>query len=281
MDISPAQGPDSCVLALHCSLGSGRQWARLAEALDGRYQVVAPDLAGYRQPINPATTLAREVDCLSETIAATRGPIHLIGHSYGGAVAFKIATTPAFASRLRSLTLIEPVLPTLLRDNDADRRLHDRFRGLAIDLCIDFWNGNVMEAVDKFVCFWNGSEPVERPSPEARLRMIAQAEQLTFHFRAILAEDNVVPAAATIRVPTLLMSGGLSPYVGQRTVQRLAGLIAGSDARHFRDAGHMMPLTHRHLVNAEIIKHIAHADGLAAGVPVAASPLRPASTATA
>ena len=57
------------------------------------------------------------------------GPIHLIGHSYGGAIAFKIATASPFAHRIRSLTLIEPVLPTLLRESDADRRLHDVSRG--------------------------------------------------------------------------------------------------------------------------------------------------------
>ena len=69
------------------------------------------------------------------------------------------------------------------------------------------------------------------------------------------------------RVPTLLMSGGLSPYVAQRTVARLAGLIAGAHARHFPDAGHMLPKTHRDVVNAEIIRHIQRADRSAAAGP--------------
>ena len=46
------------------------------------------------------------------------------------------------------------------------------------------------------------------------------------------------------------MSGGLSPYVAQRTVARLTDLIAGSHAKHFPDAGHMLPKTHRDVVNA-------------------------------
>ena len=50
------------VIALHCSLGSGRQWTRLAEALGDGFEVIAPDLAGYgkniARPMLP-TTLGR------------------------------------------------------------------------------------------------------------------------------------------------------------------------------------------------------------------------------
>jgi pimeloyl-ACP methyl ester carboxylesterase len=107
-----------------------------------------------------------------------------------------------------------------------------------------------------------------RPLPaEALVRMIADAEQLAFNFSAVLAEENVAAAAAGIGVPTLLMSGGLSPYVAQRTVARPAGLIAGSHAKHFADAGHMLPKTHRDLVNAEIIRHITRADARVAFGP--------------
>jgi pimeloyl-ACP methyl ester carboxylesterase len=274
IQISPTRSSKSWVLALHCSLGSGRQWARLAGALDGQYHVFAPDLVrDVDQPglFDPPMTLADEVHWLSEAVAQTGGPIHLVGHSYGGAIAFRAATRSAFAHRIRSLTLIEPVLPTLLLDNDADRRLHNRFKDLADELCADLWNGQSMEAIDKFVAFWNGSAPAEPLPTEAQVRMMADAEQLAFNFSAVLAEDGVAAAAAGIRVPTLLMSGGLSPYVAQRTVVRLTGLIAGAHAKHFPDAGHMLPRTHRDQVNADIIAHIARADDLAAAGVATAS----------
>ena len=92
-------GSKPCVIALHCSLGSGRQWARLAEELGSDYQVIAPDLSGHganRGPVNLPTTLAEEVALLSDDIGRTEGPFHLVGHSYGGAVAFKIATQSPF-----------------------------------------------------------------------------------------------------------------------------------------------------------------------------------------
>ena len=261
----------SCVIALHCSLGSGRQWAGLAEQLGSDYQMIAPDISGYGNNPGPfilPTTLAEEVALIGDRLSEANGPIHLVGHSYGGAVAFKIATDSPFAARVRSLTLIEPVLPTILLDNEKDRRLHERFVHVAHAVYEDLWNGSFLEAIDKFTTFWNGSGPNEPLSAKARIRMIEHVEKLAFDFTSVLAEGNVGAAAAAMTAPTLLFSGGLSPRLTQRIVERLAATIAGAEARHLPNAGHMMPLSHASAVNSAIIRHIARADELA-GVPLA------------
>ena len=278
--MTSAKGSKRCVIALHCSLGSGRQWALLGEELGGNYRLIAPDLSGYGSnsgAIVLPTTLTEEVALLSEHIAQAEGPLHLVGHSYGGAVAFKIATGSPFASRVRSLTLIEPVLPTLLAESGADRRLHELFAELARCIQVDLWKGLAMEAIDKFMSFWNGSATPEKLSPEARLRLIEHADKLAFDLAAAFAEKDVATTAAGIGVPTLLFSGGLSPYLTQRIAERLASLIPGVDARHLPAAGHMMPFSHGKVINPEIAGHIARADDLA-GVRLA-SPLEEAAAA--
>jgi pimeloyl-ACP methyl ester carboxylesterase len=188
----------SCVIALHCSLGSGRQWAKLTETLGPHYQVIAPDIAGYGGSLGSAVlpmTLADEIAHLRKSLSSAKGPLHLVGHSYGGAIAFKIATDSPLADRVRSLTLIEPVLPTLLRENPADRRLHDLFAQLARNVSADLWNGMYMEAIDRFLSYWNGSGPAEPLSAEARLRIIERVEKLAYDFAAALGEENVTSAA--------------------------------------------------------------------------------------
>jgi len=250
-------------VALHCSLGSGRQWARLGEALAGTHRLLAPDICGYganRGPVDLPTTLAREVELIGRDLGDAAGPFHLVGHSYGGAIAFKLATDSPFAAKIRSLTLIEPVLPTLLCDNAADQRLYDRFENLGQAIHADLWNGAFMEAIDRFTTFWNGSESREPLSAKTRLRMIEQVERLAFDFMAGFAEQNVATAAARIGVPTLVMSGGLSPYLTQRIAYRLASIIPGATARHFPAAGHMLPITHADQINREIVKHIGDAE---------------------
>ncbi len=261
----------ACVVALHCSLGSGRQWKTLADELGRNHRFFAPDISGYGANacvLDLPLTLAEEVRCLGGTLNDAEGPIHLVGHSYGGAIAFKIATCSAFAHRLRSLTLIEPVLPTLLCESDADRRLHARFAQVANEVSEDIWNGSVLEAIDKFMVFWNGSGPQDPLPASARLRMIERAHKLAFDFTAAFAEENVAIAAASLRVPTLLFSGGLSPYLTQRIVQRLGAIMDGAEVRHLPTAGHMLPLTHASSLNPAIARHIARADELAS-VPLA------------
>jgi pimeloyl-ACP methyl ester carboxylesterase len=269
--ISRAYREKTCVVALHCSLGSGRQWKTLADELGREHPFFAPDISGYGAngcALDLPLTLAEEVRCLSSALNDAKGPIHLVGHSYGGAIAFKIATSSPFAHRLRSLTLIEPVLPTLLCESEADRRLHARFAQVARDVSENLWNGSVLEAIEMFTEFWNGSGPQDPLPAGARLRMIERAHKLAFDFTAAFAEENVATAAASLRVPTLLFSGGQSPYLTQRIVQRLGEIMDCADIRHLPGAGHMLPLTHASTINPAIARHIARADELA-GVPLA------------
>ncbi|WP_409363665.1 alpha/beta fold hydrolase [Bradyrhizobium sp. AUGA SZCCT0051] len=103
----------AAVVALHCSLGSGRQWTKLAGALSGT-PFMAPDISGYGVAAcgrDWPRTLDGEIARLEPWLAKATGPIHLVGHSYGGAIAFRLATASRYAQRIRSLTLIEPVLP--------------------------------------------------------------------------------------------------------------------------------------------------------------------------
>ena len=242
-------------MALHCSLGSGRQWTKLGDELGRNHRFIAPDISGYGTntcALDLPLTLAEEVRCVSGHLNDATGPIHLVGHSYGGAIAFKIATDSAFAHRVRSLTLIEPVLPTLLLETDSDRRLHARFAQLARDVSEDLWNGSVLEAIDQFIEFWNGSGPQDPLPATARLRMIERADKLAFDFAAALSEENVTIAAASLRIPTLLFSGGTSPYFTQRIVRRLAAIVEGAEVRHLPEAGHMLAISHAATINPEI-----------------------------
>jgi pimeloyl-ACP methyl ester carboxylesterase len=257
----------SCVVALHCSLGSGRQWAPLLAALSHRHQVFAPDISGYGDgslPPHATATLASEVEFLSDQLAAVPGPIHLVGHSYGGAIAFRIATASALAPRVRSLTLIEPILPTLLLEHEQDRHLYEHFARLANRVCSALWAGDTNAALDTFLTFWSGADASKRPSPQACLRLAQYAGKLVGDFTAAFAEGDVPAAARSLAVPVLLFSGGLSPFVTRRVVGRLASSIANARAIHLASAGHMLAVTHAAELIPDIADHIADADERAA-----------------
>ena len=61
----------ACVVALHCSLGSGRQWKALADELGRSHRFFAPDISGYGAnscALDLPLTLAEEIRALSGTL---------------------------------------------------------------------------------------------------------------------------------------------------------------------------------------------------------------------
>jgi pimeloyl-ACP methyl ester carboxylesterase len=79
------------VIALHCSGAGAAQWRKLGETLGSRHAFVAPEHYGC-DSTGPwsgerAFTLADEAAKTIGIIDASRGKVHLVGHSYGGGVA--------------------------------------------------------------------------------------------------------------------------------------------------------------------------------------------------
>jgi pimeloyl-ACP methyl ester carboxylesterase len=102
-------GQGELVVLVHSSVSGNRQWRALMEALKDRYRVLAINLYGYGETTPwPGTALqslyaqAQLVLALCEEAA---GPVHLVGHSFGGSVAMK--TAMLLGPRVRSLSLLE------------------------------------------------------------------------------------------------------------------------------------------------------------------------------
>lgn len=115
-------GSGQPVVLLHSTGASGAQWRALVERLGAGFHVLAPDLCGYGSTTGwsgrGAFGLAHEAALVGALLERLDEPAHLVGHSYGGAVALHIARTQG--ERLRSLTLFEPVAFHLLRAGDAN-----------------------------------------------------------------------------------------------------------------------------------------------------------------
>jgi pimeloyl-ACP methyl ester carboxylesterase len=142
------------VVCLHSSASSARQWRKLGEDWP-EFDVLTPNLVGYgEQPWEPGLPhdLADEVRVIRRAIKARGEPVHLVGHSFGGAVATEVALE--MPGWIRTLTLFEPVLFPLLYEAAEDsgrevwvlqtdvRRLVrlDKHRAAA-QRFVDYWSG--------------------------------------------------------------------------------------------------------------------------------------------
>ncbi|WP_088138917.1 alpha/beta fold hydrolase [Achromobacter xylosoxidans] len=102
--------PDSLTAVLiHGMFGDRDAWASLAHALSrAGLRVLAMDLPCHGATRSLATRFEHIVDAVADTVASQCiGPVNLIGHSFGAAVAARAASRPGMA--VDSLVLIAPV----------------------------------------------------------------------------------------------------------------------------------------------------------------------------
>ncbi len=102
-------------LYVHGLGGSSTNWTDLAALLAGRLDGEALDLPGFGGS-DPAPggdyALGRHVDTVIRLLEhRRRGPVHLIGNSFGGAVAVLVAADRP--DLVRTLTLVSPAMPDL------------------------------------------------------------------------------------------------------------------------------------------------------------------------
>jgi pimeloyl-ACP methyl ester carboxylesterase len=232
------------VIALHCSGSSGRQWRALQEAR-GAAPVHAPDLIGSGS--NPAWSgerpfdLSEEAGPILEAMRQGGGPAHLVGHSYGGAVALHVALRePALVA---SLTLYEPSAFHVLKDGEADaRQAYREIAGVASACVTGLMCGDYAAAAERFMRYWGGPDAWNRLKPEARRQMLGSLPTFVLHFRALLAETTRLTAFANLRMPTLLLRGERSPMAARQVTECLARAIPGAERRVLPGADHMAPL---------------------------------------
>src|SRR6185503_5658603 len=109
-------GSGPAVVCLHCSASTSGQWRPLIELLADRFHMIAPDLYGCGKsapwPQERPMWLDDQVALLAPAFERAGERFHLVGHSYGGAIALKAAL--GLQRRLASLVLYEPVLFSVL-----------------------------------------------------------------------------------------------------------------------------------------------------------------------
>ena len=241
---------DPSVVLLHASASSARQWQSLATALAPRFRVYAIDLYGHGErapwPGERPLELADEA-ALAAPLLLRSDSVHLVGHSYGAAVALKLAAT--YPRLVRSVTLYEPVMFRWLVDADA-AEVAD-VRAVAESISRHLASGSASDAAQSFVDFWSG-RGTWQAMPASRQQAIAgRMPAVGRHFRAVFAEALTLREVARLPVRMLFMTGAHSPRVMQRLAQTVRGALPTAQHCTMMQAGHMGPMTHAAAFDAQ------------------------------
>lgn len=253
------QGAGQPVILLHSSGSTSAQWRALADSLSTRFLVLAPDLYGWGDtapwPGHRDFALADETALLHALLDSLDQPAHLVGHSYGAAVALHLART--HGGGLRSLTLIEPVAFHLLRDGDeTDVLALNEFLDVGDTMMRAMYRGDFMDSNRCFIDYWNGPGAWAHIPELKRAAMAAGLPSVMPEFHALTTDPARMNDFSGITAPTLLLQGSRTTRPAQRLCKRLALAWPHADLKVIPGAGHMSPITHRDQVNALITMHI-------------------------
>ncbi|GGK12880.1 alpha/beta hydrolase [Pilimelia terevasa] len=263
-------------LYLHGLGGSAHNWTDLAGRLADRLAGEAVDLPGFGHSppagaYSVASVAARMVGWIGD---GGRGPVHLVGNSFGGAVAVRVAALRP--DLVRTLTLISPAMPFL----DARRTVHGPMlpllalpgasriagRQLARTAPEDLTR-QVLEA-----CFGDPGRLTPQRVAEAVAEVggryrepyypavyVRTLRGLVWAFlRAYLPGPGSLWAMARrLTVPTLVIGGTLDRIIDVRVAPRVADAVPGARLSMLEGVGHVAMMEVPGRVAREIRRFLA------------------------
>lgn len=232
------------VLALHCSIAHSGAWRALASHFPD-CSFIAPDMLSHGK--SPDWDGEGEFpDLIMAGVRPfLRAPMDLIGHSFGGTVALRLAVEQP--DLVRSLTLIEPVLfavaakdaPEVMAQHDQDARaVITAFEAQDWPLAARLFNR--MWAT-KGTPRWPDLPETTRAGMIRGVHIVPGCDGAVYHDRPGLLVPGVLEA---LQVPTLLLRGDLTHPIIPAVNAGLARRLPNATDVCVPDAGHMLPLTH-------------------------------------
>ena len=250
--IDEGQGPP--VVFLHGGVGSAAEWKPVLEAWPGRHRRLAID--AYGADPGPTSDTSPTIDDYADQVMAVAAdvaePLHLVGFSWGGATALRVATSNP--STVASLTVIEPQAYSLLPTEQPEA-----FATIAA--MRDCWRecvaaGRWQEAYAGFLDYYN-SPGWFASWPDHRRDAFLAEQQARGDLWDVLFDSPLTPEAlGAVTAPTLVVEGGRTGEVEQALCDMVHRHVPTSHHVVIDEAGHMMPLTHPKALTAAILAHL-------------------------
>lgn len=235
-------GSGTTVLCIHSSTASGRQWAPLADSLQAApLQFLMPDLHGHggspaREP-GPRNSLQLDADaawaCLPD-----QGPLHLIGHSYGGAVALQLALR--HPGRLLSLTLYEPLPFGLMQADEPARAEIEAVAGAVASLV---GAGRLLDAAQQFCDYWAEGPAFAAMNETQQQRLAQRLLAIPGHFEGLFDAGWRDQDFSALRCPTLLLCGEDTRAAARGVFGALQRRLPAARVELLPQAVHLSPLS--------------------------------------
>ena len=238
------QGSGPTLVLVPGSCSTGAAWRPVIKALDGRFRFVTTSLLGYGATAERRTetdpSVLREAEMLETVIGKAGGNVHLVGHSFGGAVALIVAMRKRVP--IASLTVLEAPIPSLLGLSGEEAH-YKSFRDMT-DAYFAGYRAGDKEAIRSMIDFYGGAGTWASWPERVRAYAVETTPVNIRDWRCAYEQPLSPEMLAAIDVPVAVAVGAGS----HPAICRANGLVAMSikDAtfKTIGGAAHFMISTH-------------------------------------
>lgn len=244
------------IVLLHSSLSSSKQWWPLISLAKSEYRIINVDLMGYGDAQNVQADedydfSVEKERVMSALIEFNISAYHLVGHSFGGALALKLAVE--HPEQVLSLSVYEPVAFHLFDKQSTQYQE-------AASFSLQVFENKPHKAAEIFTNFWNQPGFFVALPEKMQDLMATDMPKVNLDFFALMAEHYTLNDIGRIKAPVLLMSGQQSPKLAHNIISLLSEALENSRVLSF-DAGHMAPVNKGEVVQTQIYHFIDQVEG--------------------
>ncbi|MEL6684513.1 MAG: alpha/beta hydrolase [Pseudomonadota bacterium] len=239
-------GAGAPVVMVHCALSSHAPLLPLAQAVDG--QVTLLDMPGHGRSDDWDGKRDYQTLVADAIAACCDGPTHVVGHSFGGTAALRLAVErPDLVNRL---TLIEPVYFAAAKGTGEHAQHAKVFRPFVGAMLA----GDEARAAEVFNDLWGANPWADIPTRiQAKLTqrihlIVAGAAPIEEDADGIISAERL----GALNIPVTLIRGADTQPVIKAIHQALEQRLPRATDHVIAGAAHMVPLTHAEAVAAII-----------------------------
>lgn len=247
-------GPTIVLVPGSCSTGAA--WRPVMGHWQDRFRCVTTSLLGYggtaerRTPDD--TDIAYEREILETVIRRAGGPVHLVGHSFGGLTALAVALrgrVPLF-----SLTIAEAPAVGILKQT-GEQKHYDSFRGMSRAYSDAYRRGET-DAIARMIDFYGGAGTFAAWPQRVRDYAIETTPANLLDWESAYGFRFTPASLANVKIPTMVVWGENSHPAVCRANELLNRHLPHADHAVIAGAAHFMIATHPKQFADLIVRHV-------------------------
>jgi pimeloyl-ACP methyl ester carboxylesterase len=260
VDYAESGGDGATIVLVPGSCSTGAAWRPIIAQLGDSFRCVTTSLLGYGGTAERRAAfdadISHEAELVEAVIRRAPGPVHLVGHSFGGLVALAVAQR----NRVKplSLVIIEAPAVELLRYS-GEHGHYRAFRAMTRDYFAAFHAGE-RTAIGSMIDFYGGPGTFAAWPQRVRDYAIETTSVNILDWACAYGFELTPASLASIEIPTLVLLGAASPPAMQRANALVAQCIEDASVITVAGAAHFMIATHAEEVAWAIAHHVARTE---------------------